>query len=290
MNHLEIYSEIYENIYINIFNHYFFIFLCGGAGKNCIRNKIRKYLEINNTQVLYPEDLFMNMLNKNKNTDLLEYENLLADNSDIICIICESMGSSAELGAFIQNDDLENKLIVCINHKFSRDKSFIMIGPVKHLRKKNSSSILTYRQEDPDSLGEEIIKEIKHFKKNAATEKSKKITFNNLSPYILIIPIILYFYKSEKRNVIFKTLRELLDQKKLLPENYKDLFNIAINYLIKSGKIITKLDDLKYDETLSLSSKGYSEITNNMNNSIINNKRKLQDRIRCAILKEQLNN
>ena len=40
------------------------------------------------------------------------------------------MGSAVELGAFIQNEKLEQKLIVCVNQKYARDKSFIMMGPV----------------------------------------------------------------------------------------------------------------------------------------------------------------
>ncbi len=82
----------------------------------------------------------MDMLNRDKKTDLLEYENLLADNSDMVCIICESMGSAVELGAFVGNRKLEQKLIVCINQKFARDKSFIMMGPVKHIKKINKNA------------------------------------------------------------------------------------------------------------------------------------------------------
>ena len=95
---------IFDDVFCKTFTQSFFIFLCGGADKRHIRNKIRIQLETNGLQVLYPEDLFMDMLNRDKKADLLEYENLLASNSDIVCIICESMGSAVELGAFIQNE------------------------------------------------------------------------------------------------------------------------------------------------------------------------------------------
>lgn len=214
MNTLNIYEMIFNDVFCKTFSQSFFIFLCGGADKQHIRNKIRSLLEANGLQILYPEDLFMDMLNRDKKADLLEYENLLADNSDKVCIICESMGSAVELGAFIQNNKLEQKLIVCINQKFARDKSFIMMGPVKHLLEKQNS----------------------------------------------------------------------------LPLNYNQLFNASIKYLVKSGGLITKFDNFENDEILSLSQKGYTETYNLLKLSWATNKTILQDRIRCAILKEQLNN
>ena len=137
MELLNIYEKIYKDVFCKTFSRFFFVFLCGGADKNNIRNRVRTYLEKERFQVLYPEDLFMDMLNRDKNSDLLEYENLLADSADVVCIICESMGSAVELGAFVQSEKFEQKLIVCMNQKYARDKSFIMMGPVKHLEKKN---------------------------------------------------------------------------------------------------------------------------------------------------------
>ena len=115
MELLNIYEKIYKDVFCKTFSRFFFVFLCGGADKNNIRNRVRTYLEKERFQVLYPEDLFMDMLNRDKNSDLLEYENLLADSADVVCIICESMGSAVELGAFVQSEKFEQKLIVCMN-------------------------------------------------------------------------------------------------------------------------------------------------------------------------------
>ena len=60
------------------------------------------------------------MLNRNKKADLLEYENFLAENADIICVICESMGSAVELGAFVQNPKIRDKMVVVINTLLAR--------------------------------------------------------------------------------------------------------------------------------------------------------------------------
>lgn len=280
---------IYNDVFCKTFSQSFFIFLCGGADKQHIRNKIRIQLETNGFQVLYPEDLFMDMLNRDKKTDLLEYENLLASNSDIVCIICESMGSAVELGAFIQNKKLEQKLIVCVNQKYARDKSFIMMGPVKHLQKKHKKSVLVYKEKDPELLGNELIDKFNYLRR-LSQRGHKSLSFNNLSAYIAFIPIIDYFYKTIKRKELHKTLKELLKEQNSLPSNYNQLFNASIKYLIKSSSLVTKFENFEKDETLSLSQKGYTETSNLLKLSWAANKTLLQDKIRCVILKEQLNN
>lgn len=289
MNTLNIYEMIYNDVFCKTFSQSFFIFLCGGADKKHIRNKIRTLLEANKLQVLYPEDLFMDMLNRDKKADLLEYENLLADNSDMVCIICESMGSAVELGAFIQNNKLEQKLTVCINQKFARDKSFIMMGPVKHLKKINKTSVMLYKEDKPELLGTELTKKF-HRLQRLSQKGNKQQSFNNLSAYIALIPMIVYFFMTVKRQELHKTLKDLLLKQNSLPLNYNQLFNASIKYLVKSGSLITKFENFQNDEFLSLSKKGYTEIYNLLKLSWAANKTILQDRIRCAILKEQLNN
>lgn len=280
---------IFNDVFCATFSQSFFIFLCGGAGRKHIRNKIRVLLEESGLQVFYPEDLFMDMLNRDKKSDLLEYENLLADNSDRVCIICESMGSAVELGAFIQNENLEKKLIVCINQKFARDKSFIMMGPVKHLKKINKSLILLYKENEAELLGKELIKRF-HRLQRFSKKGNKLQSFNNLSAYIALIPMIVYFFGSVKRREMYKTLKELLFKQQKIPSSYNQLFNAAVKYLVRSSAIITRFDNLENDELLSLSHKGYIETLNLLNLSWAKNKTILQDKIRCAILKEQLNN
>lgn len=280
---------IYNDVFCKTFTESFFIFLCGGADKKNIRNKIRLQLEMNELQVLYPEDLFMDMLNRDKKSDLLEYENLLASNSDIVCIICESMGSAVELGAFVQNEKLQQKLIVCVNQKYARDKSFIMMGPVKHLQKNNESAVLVYKENKPEVLGKELIEKFKHLQR-LSRKGSRSLSFNNLSAYISFIPIVIYFYKSIKRKELHRSLKELLMEKDELPKNYNQLFNASVKYLIKSGKIITQFDNFKKDETFSLSSRGYTETFSLLRRSWATEKTVLQDKIRCAILQRELNN
>lgn len=289
MNMLKIFTSIYDDIFCKTFSQSFFIFLCGGAAQEHIRNKIRSQLELNGLQILYPEDLFMDMLNRNKKADLLEYENLLADNSDAVCIICESMGSAVELGVFVQNETLQQKLVVCINQKYARDKSFVMMGPVKHLQKKNKSSVIIYKDKEPEKLADNLMAIFRHSSK-LSIKGNKTQSFNNLSAYIAFIPMVVYFFKFLNRKELHKTLKELLMEQNKLPSKYNELFNASIKYLIKSGNIVSKYDSSKADDVLSLSQKGYSDINQLLQLSWGTDKTILRDRIRCGILKEQLNN
>ncbi len=284
---LEIFTSIFDDVFCKTFSESCYVFLCGGARQEHIRNKIRVQLENNGFQILYPEDLFMDMLNRDKKTDLLEYENLLADNSDIICIICESMGSAVELGAFIQNEKIKQKMIVGINQKYSRDKSFIMMGPVKHLQKTNKDNVVIYKNENPEIFGNNLVKEFRRFYKHSKSNKNQ--SFDNLSAYIAFIPIIVYFFKTISRKELYKNLKKLLRERDMFPVKYNELFNASIKYLIKSSAIVTEFDTTENDETLSLSLKGYLETCNLLKLSWATNKTMLHDKIRCVILKEQLN-
>lgn len=288
MNTVDIYNSIYEDIFCNTFSQSCYIFLCGGAGKNDIRNKIRPLLENEKFQILYPEELFMDMLNRDKKSDLLEYENLLADNSDIICVICESIGSAVELGAFVQNDNIKRKMIVAINRKHSRNKSFVMMGPVKHLKKTNSKHIILYKVDEPEALSRDLTKVFRQLHKKSKSNKNQ--SFNILSAYIAFVPMIVYFYQSVTRKFLHKNLKSYLNSKEDLPDSYNELFNASIKYLMKYGILVTEFDMDQKDEILSLSSKGYNETLGLIEQSFAPNKTMLHDRIRCVILKEQLYN
>lgn len=286
MNSVLTYKSIYENVFCNTFNKACYVFLCGGAGKDNIRNNVRIILEQKRLQVLYPEDLFIEMLNKDKKADLLEYENLLAENSDFVCIICESFGSAVELGAFIQNENIKRKLIIAVNQKHKRDKSFIMTGPVKHLKKINSERVIFYKVDDPENLGQLLSKLIRKSFKHINSNRSQ--SFGALSAYIAFIPMIIYFYQTVSRKVIHHHLKDFLRSKDMLPVKYNELFNVAVKYLLKDGVLTTDFNLEEKDERLSLSNKGFDVTCRLISNSYAPERTILHDKIRCTILREQL--
>ncbi len=129
-------KRIYEEIFLHIEHSNIDLFLCGGVSDKfrvSNRDQLRKRLENNRKlSIFYPEDMFMEMLSRKK-YDLLTLENFLAENSDLILIVCESPGSFAELGAFVNNERTLSKVVVLIQKKYKNAKSFIMQGPVRYV-------------------------------------------------------------------------------------------------------------------------------------------------------------
>ena len=288
MKILEIIGTIYEDVFCNTFSQACYVFLCGGAGKEHMRNKVRPTLESEKFQILYPEDLFIEMLNRNKKSDLLEYENLLAENSDIICIICESIGSAVELGAFIQSDNIKEKMVVAINQKYARDRSFVMMGPVKHLKKVNEENVVVFKPDDPVALGSNLSKAFRKLHKRGKSNKTQ--SFETLSAHIAFVPMIVYFFQTVSRKSLHKNLKVFLGERGTLPKRYNEFFNASIKYLIKAGILVSEFNIDEKDEPFSLSPKGYDETLGLIECSSATERTILHDRIRCAILKEQLNN
>lgn len=151
-------KDIYEQIYCEFREQYIVVFLCGGASnsksKN-IRDKVRTLLENEKKtfwnkpyKIFYPEDLLIEVLNKTKEADLLSYEQFLANNSHVISIICESPGALVELGAFTNNEYTVDKVIAAVDKRRVKDKSFIMLGPIKYLKKRNKLNVVEYGQDE----------------------------------------------------------------------------------------------------------------------------------------------
>jgi hypothetical protein len=125
------------------------IFLCGKDinDKSSIRYRIAQALTNSfwysgNYDLIYPEDIFDELLYSSTSTDLLSLENLLADSVDAVVVIPESAGSFAELGAFANNEKLREKMICVIDVKYKRDKSFINQGPVKLVKSVNKDAVV----------------------------------------------------------------------------------------------------------------------------------------------------
>ena len=151
----KIVEEIYQQIYCKFREQYIVVFLCGGASNRdykSLRDKVRTLLENEKKtlwykplKIFYPEDLLIEILNKTKDADLLSYEQFLASNSHVIVIICESAGSLVELGAFTNNEYTVDKVIAAVDKNLAKHKSFIMLGPIKYLKKRNKLNVIVIR-------------------------------------------------------------------------------------------------------------------------------------------------
>ncbi len=124
------------------------IFLCGGKDKQDehLRKKIQKRMEAiiskYRYRVYFPEDMFVELILGHQRYDLLSLENLLADSVNSVVILLQSPGTFTELGAFANHDRLKDKLIVVTDPKYQNVKSFINLGPIRHLRRDSKSKVL----------------------------------------------------------------------------------------------------------------------------------------------------
>ncbi len=117
------------------------IFLCGGTDigeYKYFRPKIYRELEKRNRTVVRAEDVMNWQVSQEFKKDLLELEKYVAALVSVIPIVCESYGSIAELGAFVSDEIIRNKLYIIINEKFyvgQQAKSFIRWGPIENYKK-----------------------------------------------------------------------------------------------------------------------------------------------------------
>lgn len=273
-------KEIHDNIYLNIQKETVDVFLCGGADKKRhIRDQVRDNLSKNKRiRVLYPEDLFLEILARNKSSDLLSLENFLANNSDFICIICESPGSFVELGAFTNHSEIKKKLVVVVNSEFKRAKSFIMMGPIKLIQRMGKNRVFF---KEKDKVLELSAKLGKHFSSSIHSIKKQK-DISSLIGLNYFIPIVLYFFKS----IYVSDLKSMI--KSLYIELGHNTDNLDINY-ISSLKLNFKENNIKKvslnnKQAYELTDIGYNTLLTVFNNADIINTSKTLDRIRFRIL------
>jgi hypothetical protein len=279
--------KIHDEIYNKMNQKYIDVFLCGGASSKqniSVRDKIREGLKgFGNIRVLYPEDLFIEMLNKDKDYDLLSLERFLADNCDIICIVCESAGSLVELGAFTNNDNTVDKVIALIQEQRKRQKSFIMLGPVKILRKKGKERVIFYN-EQLDGINEKLKKAFeKNLKQSKDIKSGSYKPVNTLLGLYYFIALILYFFKKIDMEVLKTSLKTLFKEKGYGIEDFDTLFRPSLKLLYKDKFISSNIVEGK--TLYNLTEKGYKTVNNQLLKIDTKGKNILYDSIRLGIIR-----
>ncbi|MFC1679095.1 retron St85 family effector protein [Elusimicrobiota bacterium] len=124
------------------------IFLCGGAGpaENRLRNSIRQRISTIRSKykysAYYPEDYFDELLRSHRQQNLLRLENILAKSVHAVVILLHSAGTLTELGVFSNHQELRQKLIVVMDPKHRKARSFVTMGPVKLIEKVNKNRVI----------------------------------------------------------------------------------------------------------------------------------------------------
>lgn len=242
----EIVEEIYQQIYCKFREQYIVVFLCGGAsnrGYKSLRDKVRTLLENEKKtlwykpfKIFYPEDLLIEVLNKTKDADLLSYEQFLANNSHVIAIICESAGSLVELGAFTNNEYTVDKVIAAVDKNLAKHKSFIMLGPIKYLKKRNKLNVIEYGQDEVD-FAKRLSRNIRE-KNKLSSNKNSMIDLTTIVGMHYFIQLLLYFFKSLNSQELVAIIGYISDKEKIAYADFKILFNAALKLLFQDKKIV----------------------------------------------------
>jgi L-fucose mutarotase/ribose pyranase (RbsD/FucU family) len=184
-------NKIREDIYKPANTFKTTIFLCGADiyQKDKIRYKIAEKMKQNwhfsyTYDIIYPEDIFDELLYSSKKRDLLSLEGLLADSVDAIVLIPESPGSFAELGAFANDEKLRKKIICLVDKKYKKDKSFINQGPLKLVKKENPHGVIFI---DPNNISAEMGKLLTSLRKmkNTSLKMSNVISLLQIDNFLL---------------------------------------------------------------------------------------------------------
>lgn len=184
---IRISNKIRDDIYKPAFTFKTTLFLCGADinQKDKIRHQIAKALKWEFWyDIIYPEDIFDELLYSSKTKDLLSLEGLLADSVDAVVIIPESPGSFAELGAFANDEKLRKKLICVVDEKYKKDKSFINQGPLKLVKKTNPFGLVFI---DPKDVQTEVVKLISALRKmkKVSAKKGDRLSLLQLENFLL---------------------------------------------------------------------------------------------------------
>lgn len=254
-SNVEILNSIYSKVFKKFLFYSSYIFLCGSSvtKENSFRSKINKKLpELHNDiKIIYPENIFKGYIKDNPKKDMLELETILASNADAICIIHESPGSFAELGAFTSdnNSTYFKRIIVLTEKQYSRKQTFLNIGPIKRVKNKYKQHQMKYDEADlmkPSTIFiDNLYSLICNVKKSNRPSKQYCIRITNLVGLAYFILIFMYIKNTNisiinlkmDLNLFFKTNKEIANYYGNKNVNDK-IYYASIHYLIEQEKFI----------------------------------------------------
>jgi len=225
------------------------IFLCGGdilpldEGELKYYSSLRSYL-IDYAGVIKREiqirtaEAFQDYLLVYDN--LLEFESDIASISDLVVIILESPGALIELGIFIENKNIRNKLVAIQHYDFSSQLSFINLGPLKALRDSSKKAVLGYnwpREERFQHLNGDLLKliceDISEHLKSPRTQSTFDIDIE-AHKILLIYELIRCFYPIAETEIL-TVLHLIYDHKVMQSKKLKKIL-----YLLEKFDLVNK--------------------------------------------------
>ena len=284
-SNIEILNSIYCKVFKKFLFHSSYIFLCGSNVKdiNSFRRKINQKLPklYPDIKIIYPENIFKGYLKDNPKKDMLELETILASNADAICIIHESPGSFAELGAFTYDNKSKffDRIIVMTEKQHSRKQTFLNVGPIKRIKNKYKKHQIKYDENDKinptinliNNLYSLIINVKKTNRPSKQYIKNTKININVLKRDLNL------FFKSNKEIANYYNNKNVNDK----------IYYASIHFLIEQEKYINEIDG-----KIQIKRKGIKEIKRliDITKEKVNNIQDDIDVIKLANLEQKLYN
>ncbi len=140
------------NFKVNLQNHK--LFVCGGLVDGTafippsFRDRFISYTASNQEHIhdsIVLAESFKDYFKENAYPDLLVFEDEIASIASLVVIFLESPGSLVELGMFCTKPNFYKKLlIIAPQEEIQAEDSFIYLGPLENIRKKEETSIAIY--------------------------------------------------------------------------------------------------------------------------------------------------
>lgn len=251
-------SLINTNIFPQIGGGALTVFLIGAGkrSKESLREDIRKEMIDKKygkwMDIYYPEDLFEELMKSSPDFDLLSLENLLARSVHAIVIVLESPGAIAELGAFSNHEQLRDKIVLLVDNRFRKVRSFIALGPVRFLKK--TKSVVLYSDFkskdliDKMVLGMEIRSAVRKVSQGVVIDR--KVNNPIAAQHFLLSTI--YISEPIDKDVLLGMLESIIKEVSGDENNLKMgsvIFSSALNILLYHKDILLK--EGKYSLTFS---------------------------------------
>lgn len=250
------------------------LFLCGGSSPEEAkfrRNLGRRVMHMKSKymySVYYPEDMFVELVLGHQRQDLLSLENLLADSVHCVTILLQSPGTFTELGAFANYERLRDKLIVVVDPRYRRSRSFISIGPIRYLESQTKSKVLYSRMDSNnlDVLTKQLTEATRDIAKNFSPTRDLS---NPISSYKFYMALI-YVFDPIPKDLVFDILRAIQSDRQDIAITAA---RTVLNSLISERKVICD------EENLSITPSGIDSL-------IYDNRTKKRVRASLSLLSE----
>lgn len=151
---------IHDRFILNLEQQFFFA--CGGEVDGgapippSFRDRFKAYIDTNHPDIaksLVLAENFKDYFKDNAFSDLLVFEDEIANLATLILIFLESPGSLVELGMFCTKQNLfKNLLIIAPQEEIESEDSFIYLGPLKNIKNKENNAVAIYPWPDPKTL------------------------------------------------------------------------------------------------------------------------------------------